>query len=83
MATRSRWDHLAPSALHSAYPHERNKGSFSPAGAGALVGSAKLFQSRDYERYERAVDRDEPLVTVSGPTELLERARHKETGEAI
>ena len=42
---------------------------------GTLVGRAKLFQSRDYERYERAVDRGEALVTVSGSPELLERAR--------
>lgn len=65
------------------------------AAIGALVGRAKLFQSRDYERYERAVDRGEALVTVSGPPELLERARRildehgavrlrrEETGEAI
>jgi hypothetical protein len=65
------------------------------AAIGALVGRAKLFQSRDYERYERAVERGEALVTVSGSPELLERARrileqhgpvrfrHEETGEAI
>lgn len=62
---------------------------------GALVGRAKLFQSHDYERYERAVDRGEALVTVSGSPELLDRARRileergavrirrEETGEAI
>jgi hypothetical protein len=65
------------------------------AAIGALVGRARLFQSRDYERYERAVDRGEALVTVSGPPELLARARpileehgalrfrREETGEAI
>lgn len=65
------------------------------AAIGALVGRAKLFQSRDYERYERAVDRGEALVTVSGSPKLLERARRileehgavrlrrEETGEAI
>jgi hypothetical protein len=62
---------------------------------GALVGRARLFQSHDYERYERAVDRGEALVTVSGPPELLSRAsrileehgalrfRREETGETI
>jgi hypothetical protein len=65
------------------------------AAIGALVGRAKLFQSHDYERYERAVDRGEALVTVSGSPELLDRARpileergalrirREETGEAI
>jgi hypothetical protein len=65
------------------------------AAIGALAGRAKLFQSRDYERYERAVDRGEALVTVSGSPELLDRARRileqrgalrfrrEETGEAI
>jgi hypothetical protein len=68
---------------------------FAFAGIGALVGRAKLFQSREYERYERAVDRGEALVTVSGSPELLERARRiledhgalrfrrEATGEAI
>jgi hypothetical protein len=68
---------------------------FAFAGIGALVGRAKLFQSRDYERYESAVDSGEALVTVSGSPELLERARRileehgalrirrEETGEAI
>jgi hypothetical protein len=48
---------------------------FAFAGIGALIGRAKLFQSREYERYERAMDRGEALVTVSGPPEMLERAR--------
>jgi hypothetical protein len=68
---------------------------FAFAGIGALVGRAKLFQSREYERYERAVDRGEALVTVSGSPELLGRARRiledhgalrfrrEATGEAI
>jgi hypothetical protein len=62
---------------------------------GALVGRSRLFQSHDYERYERAVGRGEALVTVSGPPELLSRARRileehgalrfrrEETGETI
>lgn len=45
------------------------------AAIGALVGRAKLFQSDEYERFERAIDRGEALVTVSGPPEMLERAR--------
>ena|SRR2546423_1215003 len=65
------------------------------AAIGALAGRARLFQSRDYERYERAVDRGEALVTVSGPPEMLARARRileehgalrfrrEETGETI
>jgi hypothetical protein len=65
------------------------------AAIGALAGRARLFQSRDYERYERAVERGEALVTVSGPPELLARARRileergalrfrrEETGEAV
>ena len=68
---------------------------FAFAAIGALAGRAKLFQSREYERYETAVDRGEALVTVSGAPELLERARpileehgavrfrREETGEAI
>jgi len=68
---------------------------FAFAGIGALVGRAKLFQSREYETFERAVDRGEALVTVSGSPELLERARRilkehgalrfrrEATGEAI
>jgi hypothetical protein len=68
---------------------------FAFAAIGALVGRAKLFQSREYERYERAVDRGEALVTVSGSPELLDRARRileghgalrfrrEATGEAI
>jgi uncharacterized membrane protein len=68
---------------------------FAFAAIGALVGRAKVFQSRDYERYERAVERGEGLVTVSGSSELLERARgileehgalrfrRERTGEAI
>jgi hypothetical protein len=68
---------------------------FAFAGIGALVGRAKLFQSREYESYERAVDRGEALVTVSGSPELLARARRileehgalrfrrEATGEAI
>jgi hypothetical protein len=62
---------------------------------GALFGRARLFQSHDYERYEDAVDRGEALVTVSGPPEILSRARRileehgavrfrrEETGETI
>jgi heat induced stress protein YflT len=65
------------------------------AAIGALAGRAKLFQSTEYERYERAVDRGEALVTVSGPPELLTKARpileehgalrfrREATGEAI
>jgi hypothetical protein len=68
---------------------------FAFAAIGALVGRAKLFQSRDYERYENAVERGEALVTVSGSPELLARARRvleeqgavrfrrEATGEAI
>jgi len=68
---------------------------FAFAAIGALAGRAKLFQSREYERYETAVDRGEALVTVSGAPERLERARRileehgavrfrrEETGEAI
>jgi hypothetical protein len=68
---------------------------FAFAAIGALVGRAKVFQSRDYERYERAVERGEALVTVSGSPELLGRARRileehgalrfhrEETGETI
>lgn len=68
---------------------------FAFAAIGALVGRAKLFQSGEYESYERAIDRGEALVTVSGSPELLERARRileehgalrirrEETGEAI
>jgi MFS family permease len=68
---------------------------FAFAAIGALVGRAKLFQSREYERYENAVERGEALVTVSGSPDLLQRARrileehgalrmrHEETGEAI
>jgi hypothetical protein len=62
---------------------------------GALAGRAKLWQSRDYERYERVVGMGDALVTVSGePAELarargiLERSgataiRTEDTGEAI
>jgi hypothetical protein len=65
------------------------------AAIGALVGRARLFQSSEYERYEDAVDRGEALVTVSGPPELLAKARRileergavrfrrEATGEAI
>jgi hypothetical protein len=68
---------------------------FAFAGIGALVGRAKLFQSRRYESYESAVDRGEALVSVSGPRDELRRARevlerrgalrirHEETGEAL
>ena len=68
---------------------------FAFAAIGVLVGRAKLFQSREYERYEDAVERGEALVTVSGSPDLLQRARrileehgalrmrHEETGEAI
>jgi hypothetical protein len=68
---------------------------FAFAAIGALVGRARLFQSQEYERYENAMDRGEALVTVSGPPELLDRARRilhehgavrfrrEETGEAI
>jgi predicted membrane protein len=68
---------------------------FAFAAIGALVGRAKVFQSREYERYENAVERGEALVTVSGSSELLERARRileeqgalrfrrEKTGEAI
>jgi hypothetical protein len=65
------------------------------AAIGALAGRARLFQSDQYERYEDAVDRGEALVTVSGPPELLAKARRileergalrfrrEATGEAI
>lgn len=68
---------------------------FAFAAIGALAGRAKLFQSRKYVSYERAVERGEVLVTVSGSPELLQRSRrileqhgalrfrHEETGEAI
>jgi hypothetical protein len=65
------------------------------AAIGALVGRARLFQSSEYDRFERAVDRGEALVTVSGRPELLAKARpilqehgalrfrREATGEAI
>jgi 5,10-methenyltetrahydromethanopterin hydrogenase len=65
------------------------------AAIGALVGRARLFQSSEYDRFERAVDRGEALVTVSGRPELLAKARRileehgalrfrrEETGETI
>ena len=68
---------------------------FAFAAIGALAGRAKLFQSRKYASYERAVERGEVLVTVSGSPELLQRSRrileqhgalrfrHEQTGEAI
>src|SRR2546423_2186755 len=68
---------------------------FAFAAIGALVGRAKPFPSGEYESYERAIDRGEALVTVSGSPDLLERARRileehgavrirrEETGEAI
>jgi len=68
---------------------------FAFAAIGALAGRAKLFQSREYESYERAVERGEALVTVTGSPELLQRSRrileehgalrfrHEESGEAI
>jgi hypothetical protein len=48
---------------------------FAFAAIGALAGRAKLLQSDKYESYERAVERGEALVTVSGSAELLDRAR--------
>jgi uncharacterized membrane protein YeaQ/YmgE (transglycosylase-associated protein family) len=48
---------------------------FAFAAIGALAGRAKLLQSDKYESYERAVERGEALVTVSGSGELLDRAR--------
>jgi hypothetical protein len=68
---------------------------FAFAAIGALAGRARLFQSDEYERYEDAVDRGGALVTVSGPPELLAKARRireergalrfrrEATGEAI
>jgi len=68
---------------------------FAFAAIGALAGRARLFQSDEYERFENAVDRGEALVTVSGPPELLSKARRiledrgalrfrrEATGEAI
>jgi len=65
------------------------------AAIGALAGRARLFQSDEYERFENAVDRGEALVTISGPPELLSKARRileehgalrfrrEATGEAI
>jgi hypothetical protein len=69
--------------------------TFAFAGIGALVGRARLFKKGEYERFERAVERGEALVTVSGRPELLHRARRileehgarrfrrEATGEAI
>ena len=68
---------------------------FAFAAIGALAGRARLFQKDEYERFENAVDRGEALVTVSGPPELLSKARRiledrgalrfrrEATGEAI
>jgi hypothetical protein len=68
---------------------------FAFAAIGALIGRAKIFQGDRYESYERAVDRGEALVTVSGSPEMLGRARRiledhgalrfrrEATGEAI
>ncbi len=68
---------------------------FAFAAIGALAGRARLFQRDEYERFENAVDRGEALVTVSGPPELLTKARRileehgalrfrrEATGEAI
>ena len=68
---------------------------FAFAAIGALAGRARLFQRDEYERFENAVDRGEALVTVSGPPELLSKARRileergaprfrrEATGEAI
>jgi len=68
---------------------------FAFAAIGALAGRARLFQSDEYGRFENAVDRGEALVTVSGPPELLSKARRileehgalrfrrEATGEAI
>ncbi|HEV8536968.1 MAG TPA: hypothetical protein VGR87_14775 [Candidatus Limnocylindria bacterium] len=68
---------------------------FAFAAIGAVAGRARLFQRRAYERYERAVERGEALVTVSGaPRELIRareileregaiRLRHENTGEGI
>jgi hypothetical protein len=65
------------------------------AAIGALVGRARLFQTSEYDRFERAVDRGEALVTVSGRPDLLAKARRileehgalrfrrEKTGEAI
>jgi hypothetical protein len=65
------------------------------AAIGAIVGRARLLQSDEYGRYERAVERGEALVTVSGQPELLAKARgileehgalrfrREKTGEAI
>jgi hypothetical protein len=62
---------------------------------GALAGRAKLFQSKDYARYENEVASGDALVSVSGDTAELARARevlksrgaikirHEETGEAL
>ncbi len=68
---------------------------FAFAAIGALAGRARLFKSDEYGRFENAVDRGEALVTVSGPPELLSKARRileehgalrfrrEATGEAI
>ena len=68
---------------------------FAFAAIGALVGRARLFQSKEYGRFENAVERGEALVTVSGSPELLGKARRileehgavrfrrEATGEAI
>jgi MFS family permease len=68
---------------------------FAFAAIGALAGRARIFQRREYERFERAVEQGEALVTVSGSPELLARSRRileehgalrfrrEETGEAI
>src|SRR5439155_1248752 len=65
------------------------------AAIGALFGRAKLFKPRRYERYERVVGMGDALVTVSGPSAELARARtllerhgatairREDTGEAV
>ena len=65
------------------------------AAIGALFGRAKLFKPGRYERYERVVGMGDALVTVSGPSAELARARtllerhgatairREDTGEAV
>lgn len=62
---------------------------------GALAGRAKLFQARDYDRYQHEVASGDALVSVSGDRAELDRAREilrrrgalrirrEETGEAL
>ncbi|CAN5258141.1 hypothetical protein BH18CHL2_BH18CHL2_01950 [soil metagenome] len=48
---------------------------FAGAAIGALAGRAKALQPRDYEKYERAVDMGDALVTISCDPVQQGRAR--------